>query len=97
MSKLKGASLEQAMPKASKTETDYQTEDDMRTMHQASGIAADPVRLKKVHKMAGRKHKALQGMLDPLMKKPKIKSIQDLKNKSNALAKGTDDQDDDLE
>lgn len=90
MAKMKGASLEQAMPKS---ENDYQLEDDMRTMHSAAGIASDPSRLKKVHKLAGRKHKALQGMIEPLMKKPKIKSLDDLKARANAPAPSDDDED----
>ena len=80
MAKMKGKSLQQAMPASPKSETDYQAEDDMRTMHQASQIVSDSTRLKKVHKMAGRKHKALMGMLEPMMKESKPRSIQDLKD-----------------
>jgi hypothetical protein len=97
MGKKVGASLEQAMPKPSKDESDFQSEDDMRTMHQASSIAADPARLKKVHKLAGRKHKALQGMIEPLMQKkpPKIRSLDDLKKKAYAKDNKLDDDGDD--
>lgn len=93
MSKMKGASLENSVAAPSKSQTDYETEDQMRTMHQAAAIAADPSKLKKVHKLAGRRHKALSGMLEPLMKpKAKIKSLDDLKARAS---KPLDDQDDD--
>lgn len=98
MGKMKGASLEQAIPGPSKAEQDYETEDNMRTMHNAAAIAADPAKLKKVHKLAGRRHKALTGMLEPLMaqqKKPKkISSIDDLKAARNEVSSQDNDDDD---
>lgn len=97
MAKMKGASLEQAMPSPSKADTDYETEDNMRTMHNAAAVAADPSKLKKVHKLAGRRHKALTAMIEPLMqaqKKPKIKSIDDLKQARNGMNKDQDGDED---
>lgn len=91
MGKSKGASLEQAMPKPSKSEMDYQVEGDMSDMHRASAIAADPARLKKVHKLAGRKHKVLMGMVEPLLKGKKIKSIDDLKKARDNFGKDSDE------
>lgn len=79
MGKMKGASLEQSVGKPS-GEPDYETEDAMRTMHSAAAIAANPAKLKKVHKLAGRRHAALTGMIEPILKKPKkFKSLDDLK------------------
>lgn len=98
MAKMKGASLEQTIPSPSKSETDYETEDNMRTMHNAAAVAADPSKLKKVHKLAGRRHKALTAMIEPLMqsqKKPKIKSIGDLKAARDGASKKDNDGDED--
>jgi hypothetical protein len=79
--KLKGRSLENAMP--SEPDKDYQTEDDVRVMHQAAAIAADEERLARVHKLAGRRHKALKGMISPMMK-GEIKTLADLKKRAGA-------------
>ncbi len=49
---------------------DYKIDNDMRTMMSAEEIKMDPDRMAKVHKRAGRHHKA-------------IKSIQDLKDTYN--------------
>jgi hypothetical protein len=46
---------------------DYETEDHMRTLMRAEDIKADPEKMERVHKLAGRHAKS-------------IKSIQDLKN-----------------
>lgn len=93
MAKIKGASLEQAMPAQSKADTDYETEDNMRTMHSAAAIAADPTKLKKVHKLAGRRHKALTGMIEPMLQKP-IRSLDDLKKKAYSKQSDPDDAED---
>lgn len=90
MSKMKGASLEQAMPKPTKSEDDYETEDNMRTMHQAARIASDPKKLQKVHKLAGRRHKALTGMIEPMMKSSAVRSTDDLRKISNKKAMDDD-------
>lgn len=80
MSKLPGAELQQSIP--------HDTEADMNTMNQAASVAADPTRLKKVHKLAGRKHKVLMGMVEPMLKKPKIKSLDELKAHANSYGSG---------
>lgn len=85
---MKGAALEQTMPTQSKKEEDYETESHLRTLNDAADIMSNPKKLKRVHKMAGRRHKALAGMIEPAMKQSKgIKSIDDLKaarDKSNS-------------
>lgn len=88
------AELTQAMPKPSKEATDYETEGHLRTLGEAADIISDPAKLKKVHKLAGRKHKAVTGMIEPMLKpKKKIKSIGDLKAKANEMAMDDDGDD----
>lgn len=82
MAKVKGAELTQAMPKQSKADMDYETQNHMRTLGEAADILSDPEKVKKVHKLAGRRHKAISGMIEPKLKAPKkIGSIQDLKDR----------------
>lgn len=95
--KIKGASLENSIPGPGKADEDYQNESNLGTMHAAAKIAADPVALKQVHKLAGRRHKALTGMIEPMLKpaKKSIKSLDDLKavaNKDNS-GMGSDSED----
>lgn len=71
-----GASLEQAMPKES--ENDYETEGHLRTLGDAADIMGDQDKMDKVHALAGRKHKAVMGLLEKHGKK-KFKSLDDLK------------------
>lgn len=54
-------------PVADKASDDYETQGHLRTLMDAEMIKADPEKMKKVHKLAGRHHKA-------------IKSIKDLKD-----------------
>lgn len=77
-SKMKGASLEQAMPDMSEEMGEHETKRHMDTLHEAADIMADGEKLAKVHKMAGRKHKAVMGLIAPHMKKP-ISSLDELK------------------
>lgn len=96
MKKAVGAELGQSLPQPSEPKDDYQMEDDMRTMHSAAKIAADPAKLKKVHKLAGRRHKALTGMIEPLLKvKAKVKSLDDLKALANSKGRGMGPDEDD--
>lgn len=91
MAKMKGASLEQSIPSPSQPDKDYETENHLRTLNDAADIMSNPTKLKKVHKMAGRRHKALTGMIEPAMKQSKgIKSIDDLKAVRDGKAKDDD-------
>lgn len=60
--KVKGAELEQAMPKPA--DDDWQSEDHLRTLMSAHEIMNNPEKLKKVHKLAGRKAQAIRGIQD---------------------------------
>lgn len=64
----------------SKPPESYETEGHLRTLIDAHGIMNDPVKMKAVHKLAGRHHKAVSG----------IKSLAQLRTVSNQkhLAKG---------
>lgn len=83
MSKMVGASLEQSIPKPSKADQDMETEGHLRTLNDAADIMSNPQKLKRVHKLAGRRHKALAGMIEPVLAAPKIKSLSDLKAKAS--------------
>lgn len=72
-------SLDQAMPQPSKKDLDYEAEDAMRVLGQAHEILEDSEKLKRVHKLAGRKHKGVMGMIEPKMKGKKIRNLDDLK------------------
>lgn len=99
MGKKLGESLENTIPQPSKQERDYETEGNLDALHRAADIMSNPSKLKKVHKMAGRRHKAVMGMIEPQLKGPKpIKSIDDLKAVSNKIRSGTStDADDDTD
>lgn len=88
-SKMMGASLEQAMP----MEHDHETEGHLRTLAEAADIMGDHEKLQKVHKLAGRKHKGVMGLIAPKMKSPKIKSLADLKAKASSMSKEPDEDD----
>lgn len=60
-----------AAPK--KDERDYDAENALDNLMRAEEHKADPEMMKRVHKIAGRKHKALQGI------KHNFKSIADIK------------------
>ncbi len=92
MAKLKGASLEQAIPGQPAKDKQYETEGHLRTLGEAADIMSDPDKLQRVHKMAGRRHKAIMGMVAPLLKKP-ITSIDDLRKKANAKDNEPDEDD----
>lgn len=74
MSKKVTSNLEKAVPTGAKLESnpenDYESQGHLRTLIEAHGIVNDPVKMERVHKLAGRHHKAITG-------------IQDLKNTYN--------------
>lgn len=51
-----------AGPVATKSEEDYQTQGHLKTILDAHEIMNDPVKLKKVHKLAGRHKKAITSL-----------------------------------
>lgn len=55
-------------------ENDYESQGHLRTLIEAHGIMNDPVKMAKVHKLAGRHHKAIKG-------------IQDIKDRYNEMVK----------
>lgn len=76
MAKKVTANLENAVaPPKKDLENDYEAQGHLRTLIEAHGIMNDPDKMKKVHKLAGRHHKAISG----------IKSIEELKQKRNEL------------
>ncbi len=76
MAKKVTAALENSVaPPKEDLENDYETQNHLRTLIDAHGIMNDPDKMKKVHKLAGRHHKAISG----------IKSIDELKQKRNEL------------
>lgn len=91
--KAPGAELAQSEPKPSKQDLDYQTEGHLRTLGEAADIMSDPEKMARVHKLAGRKHKALKGMLQ-MSKSPKIKTMDDLKKKAYSKDNEPDGNDD---
>jgi hypothetical protein len=77
MSKKKpGNQLGNSMPAIAKApdHDDYEVEGHLRTLMEAEKIKADPEKMKKVHKLAGRHHKSLQ----------KIRSVKDIQEVANA-------------
>lgn len=92
MSKMKGKSLQNTMPTLESEPDaddgmmdDPSAEADIQDLHRAHAVMKDPERLKKVHKMAGRKHKALMGLIEPAMQeKAPIRTLADLKKKANS-------------
>ena len=98
--KVKGTDLQQAMPKANAKEPDYETEDNLRTMHKAADIMGNRPALNKVHKLAGRRHAALQALVEPALKPPKApkpRSIQDLKDRASKMNAPQDSGDDEAD
>lgn len=69
MPKKAAASQTNAIEAPKDLENDYEAQGHLRTIIEAHGIINDPEKMKKVHKLAGRHHKAVQG----------IKSIEELK------------------
>lgn len=51
-------------PVASKDDNDYETQGHMKTLMDAEMIKQDPEKMKKVHKLAGRHHKAIKSIKD---------------------------------
>lgn len=87
-----GASLKQAMPTP---DQDYETESHLNKLTDAGEILSDPLKLKKIHKLAGRKHKALMGLIEPAMKgSGPVKSMSELKERAGQ-SKGVSDHDQD--
>lgn len=72
-------------------EDDYEIQSHLDTLHRAADIMADPEKMKKVHKLAGRRHKALKGMIG--QPKP-IKTMADLKER--AFSKKEDDEESEM-
>ena len=64
----------------------YEVKDHLDTLQRAHGIMNDPDKMANVHKLAGRHMKALTGIqaMQPI-KTPKVKSLQDLKDKYSAM------------
>jgi hypothetical protein len=64
MKKMKGNALAQSAPMAS--EKDMEMEDGMHmdTLMKAHELMTDPVKMKRVHALAGRKHKAITSLND---------------------------------
>lgn len=58
----------------SKPVDDYESQGHLRTLIEAHGIMNDPEKMAKVHKLAGRHHKAIRG-------------IQDIKDRYNEMVK----------
>ncbi len=71
---------------------DYEVQGHLDTLHRAADIMADPDKLTKVHKLAGRRHKALKGML--ANSKP-IKTIADLRERANKKVSDPNEPDED--
>lgn len=75
MSKKVTANLENSVSQGpSAPENDYESQGHLRTLIEAHGIMNDPVKMAKVHKLAGRHHKAIKG-------------IQDIKDRYNEMVK----------
>lgn len=65
MAKKVTENLENAVsPPKQDLENDYETQNHMRTLIDAHGIMSDPIKMAKVHKLAGRHHKAITGIKD---------------------------------
>lgn len=94
MAKILGASLENSIPKPSKQDMDYETEGHLKTLGEAADIMNNPAKLKRVHKLAGRKHKAVMGLIAPAIAPPKVKTLADLKAKANSDLTAEPDEDD---
>lgn len=64
----KGSALGEAMPDITEDEStepmDYETKEHMETLLKSHDIMNDPVKLRAVHKLAGRHHKAIRGIQD---------------------------------
>lgn len=62
-----------------KIDDDYETQSNMDTIMRAREIEADEEKMEKIHKLAGRKKKLLEGLSQP----KKIRSMKDLKDTYN--------------
>jgi hypothetical protein len=89
MSQKKGARLMQSV---SKPEEKYELEEGLRSLERAAEVLADKEKMAKIHKLAGRKHKALMGMMPPEKKKHKIKNLDDLKKVAYAKDNNVDEE-----
>lgn len=74
MAKKATSVLENAVHPSKDIEHDYETQNHLRTLIDAHGIMNDPEKMKKIHKLAGRHHKAIKG-------------IQDIKDRYNEMVK----------
>jgi hypothetical protein len=89
MAKKARAELSQAVPsgaanvKDGDVENDYETQNHLRTIMDAHGIINDKVKMLKVHKLAGRHHKAIKSIKD-------IKHVYDEKYGVGALKNKSD-------
>ncbi len=60
-----GASLAKSVqPKLESPEHDYEAQNHLDTLIKAHGIMSDPAKMEKVHKLAGRHHKAIMSIKD---------------------------------
>ena len=86
MSKKITANLENAVhPPEKDIQNDYETQGHLKTLMDAHEIMGDSDKMAKVHKLAGRHHKALKGIKSVGGQKP-IRSIDDLKKIRNEKA-----------
>lgn len=78
------ANLENAVhPATEPDENDYEAQGHLRTLIDAHGIQSDEGKMEKVRKLAGRHHKAIEGIMAP---KEEYKSLDQIKRKSNEMA-----------
>lgn len=77
--KMRGAELTQAMPSSSQSSHDYETEGALSDLQRAADHLDDPVKLKKIHKLAGRRHKSVSALIEPHMEDKRPKSLQELR------------------
>lgn len=72
---------------------DWELDDAERTLARAQEILADPGKLKKIHKRAGRKHKAAMSLIEPAMERSsKIDSLDRLKSRAKTRLKELDEE-----
>ncbi len=79
MSKSKKASEPIAAPAPSDHDAQY----DLDQILRAEEIKSDPEKMERIKKVAGRKHKALSGLIGG---KKEIRSIDDIRKASNEMA-----------
>ena len=74
----------------------YETRGHLETLIKAHGIKNDPAKMEKVHALAGRHKKAIEGLGEPPeIKGGKVKSMADLKQRANSFGAPKSDNDGD--